>query len=123
MFIKTYNSRYEKDLYSYSRLVDASSSFCLCSYCEMSNIPEGIICQKHEKFMRLTEELEIAAPVFACAEFVELEGSCNYLSLYYDGDNLSSKSVGAIMPQIRDRIRQQWKAQKELWAREQNGTV
>jgi len=119
-FIKTHNSRYKKDLWSYYKLVDASGAFCLCTYCAKSDIPNGKICPMHDKFMRVTEEMKIAGPVFACGEFEESEEIYNYLNDYYDNGVLSSEMIGARIPEVREKIKEQWKAQKELWANEQS---
>lgn len=120
VFVKTLNSRYRKELYSYSRLVDASANFCLCTYCSKTDIVNGKICDNHDKFMRMTQEMEIAAPVFACSDFVELEGVYNHLNDYYDNGVLSPDVLKARIPEVTERVKEQWKAQEALWKREHN---
>jgi len=114
-FIKTMNSRFHKDMYSYTRLIDASPSFCLCTYCEKTDVMNNVICPIHDKFMRMTQGLEVAAPIFACSEFSEKEELYNYLNYYYDNDVLSSKKLGALIPEIRRKFKEEWEKQKELW--------
>lgn len=94
MFKKLYNSRFTKRLWTEEKLADKAPYYCICTYCAKSDIRPGIICPKHEEFMQLTQRLQIAAPVFACNDFEELIG------------NVDS-----------DRIRAEWKAQLELWAK------
>lgn len=95
-------------MYCDSRLANAAANFCLCSSCSKSDITEGVICPIHEKFMKLTQELELAAPVFACPYFDELKGGTDYLSVFCDTDNKVSL----------DRMKDQWEAQKMIWAKE-----
>jgi hypothetical protein len=105
-------------MYNDSRLVNAASNFCLCSSCSKSDIREGVICPIHEEFMKMTETLKIAGPIFACGEFKELEGVYNFLDQYYDGNKLSTEKSMAEYYEHTAKTREEWKAQKKIWAKE-----
>jgi hypothetical protein len=115
MYIKVFNKRFDVLMWSDSRLVNTSANFCLCSSCAKSDITVGIICPKHDEFMNLTQNLKLAAPVFACLDFEELPNVHNYLDQYYDNEMLCSYAPFTKMYEEQDRIRRQWEAQQERW--------
>ena len=102
-------------MFTDSRLVNTAANFCLCSSCSKTDITKGIICATHEAFMRMTESLKVAAPVFACGEFVEKDDAYNFLDQYYDGPDLSTRKSMSGYYEYMDRIKRDWKAQKEIW--------
>ena len=112
MFVKKNNTRFNMPMWTDERLVNMSSFFCLCTTCAKSDIRPGIICPIHEKFMKLTQELKIAGPIFACPEFVELEGYPNFLDLDYK----------PLIPSNFERIKDEWSAQLEKWESERNAS-
>jgi len=120
MFIKVYNARFKTQMWTDSRLVNTSPNFCLCSSCAKSDLTEGVICPIHEEFMKMTESLKIACPIFACGEFVELEAAYNFLDMYYNEDSpmlSTEKSMSKYYEHVAE-LREEWKAQKEKWIKE-----
>ena len=82
-FVKNYDGRFRIRMWSDSRLVNKQVIFCLCSNCVKEQYNAGIRCQKHRVFMAMTRLINIVAPVFACLDFVEREGS-NHLNELYE---------------------------------------
>ena len=116
MFVKWNSPRFNGlEVWSDSRVVNASSHFCLCTNCKQTNILKGIICDKHEKFMKLTQELEIAGPIFSCPDFKE-SGSYNLMDMYYDGTKFSKEMSGA--KRVEAEVKRQWLAQVDKWSKE-----
>jgi len=115
MFVLVRSARFKIPMWSDSRLVDLSPPFCLCSSCAKGDIVKGKICQKHDEFMKMTQALQIAAPVFSCPDFAELEGGYNFLDDYYDGNKFSTASSGNGDAVLRHKIKLDWDAQVGYW--------
>jgi hypothetical protein len=118
VFVKILNARFNQEMWTDKRLSNAAPNFCLCSCCTKSDIREGIICPIHDKFMKITQEMNIAAPIFACPEFVELEGFANLVNLYLKEDVISLDKRNLAINDYTQYCKQidEWVAQKERWA-------
>jgi hypothetical protein len=125
MFIKVHNARFKTPMWTDSRLVNTAPDFCLCSSCAKSNIRENVICPIHDEFMKMTESLKIACPVFACGEFEELKNTYNYLDQYYDdsGLQLSTEKSKAQYYEHVANLKADWKAQNMKWQKEEYGNT
>jgi hypothetical protein len=120
MFIKVYNARFKEQMWTDSRLVNTAPNFCLCSNCAKTDVTKNIICPIHEEFMKMTESLKIAGPVFACGEFKSQDDDFNFLDQYYDDSGFllsTEKSMSQYYEHIT-KLREDWKAQKEKWDKE-----
>jgi len=122
MFVNTYNTRFKVDMYSDHRLVNTSPHFCLCTSCVKSDLEKGVICERHDEFMRMTQRLQIAAPVFACPDFVEGEDLYNYLDPHFDEDSLTfcKESLPWIDHNESEvehsrKLKRDWDLQVEYW--------
>lgn len=69
------NTRFNKIMHSYSSLQNQQGRFCLCTRCSKTSLDidkdQSHVCKRHDDFIKMTTELELAAPVFACADFEE----------------------------------------------------
>jgi hypothetical protein len=115
-FKKMFNSRFRRDMVTDSRLVNAAPNFCLCSSCNNSDIRNGVFCTQHGEFMKMTESLGLAAPIFACDNFVEIPGGMNYLDQYFDGEKLTEEKAYHMSRHYDIRIKREWQGQQETWA-------
>ncbi len=118
-FLRIYNKRFKRDMWTDDRLSNSASHFCLCTMCRKSSINEGVICRVHESFMRMTEELGIAAPVFACSEFREGKELYNYLDPHFNRDARVFFNTHYGREETDNnkskRLKVEWEAQKKLW--------
>ena len=131
MFNNEYNVRFKIPMYSDERLTNKAPFFCLCTKCAKSDLGNDVVCSKHEAFMRMTQELKIAAPVFACQNFVASEDLYNFLDAFYDEksgyflDNDVSRNGGNIIIDAEHsrKLQREWKAQLALWGSKKIGGV
>ena len=87
MFVKNLNTRTGVEMWSDSRMVNAATDFCLCASCVTHG--DGGSCPKHGKFVEITvKELQVAAPILGCADFIEATSKPNLLNRYYDDNKL-----------------------------------
>ncbi len=84
MFVREHNNRTGIAMWSYSRMVNVATDFCLCASCVTHG--DGGDCPVHGEFVKLTvEKLKVAAPILGCPNFIENPKKPNLLDKYYTG--------------------------------------
>jgi len=124
MFVNAFDNRFKVPMYCDERLQNKTPFFCLCTNCKKSDITGNIICQKHDAFMRMTQELRVTAPVFSCQDFEESDDLYNYLDSFYDERSslfIDSRNGNTILIDAEHsrKLQSEWKAQLALWEREE----
>ena len=75
MIVKWYEPRLKIWTYTDSRLQNEEGRYCLCTLCSKTSLEtdedQSHICKRHDDFVKARRALNLAAPVFACPDFVE----------------------------------------------------
>jgi hypothetical protein len=75
-------------MYSDSRVVNKQGNYCLCTRCTKANVYPGEVsmCVVHDEFIKMTTQLFISAPIFACHSFSERVDDPDYLGRAIDDE-------------------------------------
>lgn len=112
MFIRFIDSRFKEEMWSDSRLTNKQLIFCLCGKCIKEQSKQGKPCSIHTEFMKITKQLKVAAPVFACVDFVENPERSSLIDPLYEP---SQERIEMAKVEGAYQFAKDWETQKKRW--------